>query len=37
MRLGISGVFVNSSIVDERALVKQVPYNVEGGFIPLEI
>ena len=32
--LEICGLYVNSFIVDEGALVKQVPYNVEGQFIP---
>jgi hypothetical protein len=32
--LGVHGVYVNSSIVDERALIKTRPLQVEGRFIP---
>ena len=34
--LGIHGVYVNSSIVNEGALVKNVPYKVEGWSNPIQ-
>lgn len=33
--LGVHGVYVNSPLVDEWALGKQVPYMLKGGSIPI--
>ena len=37
LSVGIHGVCVNSSIVDEGVLVKKVMYKVEGEFIPTRL
>ena len=34
--LGFCGVYINSSIMDEEARVKYVPYQIEGQIIPIQ-